>query len=124
VTTLNVRAFFFNAKTDYLPYYKSFKISVDENKSVVEILKAIQDQNEIFSFPQERIVFRINDLVVNETTIISEVVEKLGKELTIEPVNSYRSTNGLIINDDDFMQSFFLLEPYATESDKAHFETH
>jgi hypothetical protein len=38
-------------------------------------------------------------------------------------VNSYRSNNGLIINDDDFMQRYALLAPYASEDDLSFYET-
>ena len=36
--TLEVRAFFFNAKTDYLPYYKNFTITLNTEDSVEKIL--------------------------------------------------------------------------------------
>ena len=36
---------------------------------------------------------------------------------------NYRSNNGLKINDDDFMQSFELLAPYASEADLKYYKT-
>ncbi len=120
---LNIKAFFFNAETDYLPYYKQFEISLDEEAKAVELLALIKERNENFSYPEEHLVFRINDLVVEGEQPMKEVVERLGTDLQIDPVNSYRSDNGLVINDDDFMQRYELLAPYASEDDLAYYKT-
>jgi len=120
---LNIKAFFFNAKTDYLPYYKQFSIEVAKDATAKTILKAIQEKNENFAYPELNLVFKINDLIVEEETAVKYIVEKLGKTLQIDPANSYRANNGLIINNDDFMKSFDLLAPYATESDKKYYKT-
>ncbi|AKF24958.1 hypothetical protein YH65_05810 [Sulfurovum lithotrophicum] len=121
--TLNIKAFFFNAQTDYLPYYKHFMITLDEDTKAVDMLELIKEQNENFAYPEENLVFRINDLVVEGDQPMKEVVEKLGTALQIDPVNAYRSNNGLIINDDDFMQSYELLAPYASEEDLEYYKT-
>jgi len=121
--TLNVRAFFFNAKTDYLPYYKHFSITLDADAKAVEILKNIKAKNENFAYPEEKLVFKINELVVTGDETIGEIVERCGSELQIDPVLSYRSNHCLVINDDDFMQRFELLAPYASEEDKAYYES-
>jgi succinate dehydrogenase/fumarate reductase-like Fe-S protein len=121
--TLNARAFFFNAKTDYLPYYKNFKLSLEENATAKDMLIAIKEQNENFAFPELNLIFKVNGLMVEEDTPLSKIVEKLGTSLTIEPASSYRSNNGLIINNNDFMQSFELVAPYATEEDKNYYKT-
>jgi hypothetical protein len=120
---INVKAFFFNAKTDYLPYYKNFKLSLADDAVAKDILLTIQAKNENFSYPELNLIFKINDLMVEEDTPLSSIVNKLGTTLKIDPANSYRANNGLIINNDDFMQSYELLAPYATESDKKYYKT-
>jgi len=120
---LTLKAFFFNAKTDYLPYYKNFTITLPDDAVAKDILTEIKSQNETFTFPALNLVFKINNLVVEEETRVAEIVMKLGSELKIDPVNSYRSNNGLIINDDDFMKSFELLAPYASTEDKEYYKT-
>jgi len=120
---LNIRAFFFNAKTDYLPYYKNFTINIEKDTTAKDILHRIQEQNEYFTYPKDKLIMKINGYIVEGKELASSIVEKLGTELSIEPVNNYRSNNGLEINDDDFMQSFALLEPYATESDLKYYKT-
>ena len=121
--TLKIRAFFFNAKTDYLPYYKNFTLTLADDAVAKNILVAVQAQNENFTYPELNLVFKINDLMVEEDTPVTSIVQKLGTTLKIDPANSYRSNNGLIINNDDFMKSYDLLAPYATESDKKYYKT-
>jgi len=120
---LNVKAFFFNAKTDYLPYYKHFNITVEDDANIKEVLAQVQEKNFDFFYPKQKLIMKVNGLVVEAKEPLANIVEKLGTELTIEPVKAYRSNNGLKINDDDFMQNYALLEPYATESDLKYYKT-
>lgn len=121
--TLEIKAFFFNAQTDYLPYYKQFSITLEEDSKAVDLLVQIQEQNENFAYPEEKLVFKINGLVVDGDQSMKEVVERLGTSLQIDPVNTYRSNNGLKINDKDFMQSYELLAPFTSEEDLKYYET-
>lgn len=120
---LEIRAFFFNAKTDYLPYYKNFTLQVEDDATAKDLLAKIQEVNENFSYPEENLVMKINGLVVEGEQSVSSIVERFGTSLQIDPVNTYRSNNGLIINDSDFMQSFELLAPYASEADLNYYKT-
>ena len=120
---LTIKAFFFNAKTDYLPYYKHFNIKVEDGATAKDLLTLIQAENENFSFPKQKLFMNINGLVVEAKQSVSSIVERLGTDLQIDPVNSYRSNDGLKINDDDFMQSYALLEPYASEDDLKYYKT-
>jgi hypothetical protein len=120
---LTIKAFFFNAQTDYLAYYKHFTINLHYDAKVEDLLLAIHTQNENFSYPTSNLVFKINNKIVQASTPMRTVIEKLGTTLQIDPANSYRANNGLIINDDDFMQSYALLEPYVTGSDEAYYKT-
>jgi succinate dehydrogenase/fumarate reductase-like Fe-S protein len=120
---LEIRAFFFNAKTDYLPYYKNFNITIDADATVKDLLAQIQEVNENFSYPKQKLVMKINGLVVEAKQTVSSIVERLGTSLQIDPVSSYRSNDGLKINDNDFMQSFEILAPYASESDLKYYKT-
>ncbi len=120
---LEIRAFFFNAKTDYLPYYKNFSIKVDDDATAKDLLVKLQEENENFSFPKQKLLMKINGLVVEAKQPVSVLVERLGTSLQIDPVNSYRSSDGLKINDSDFMESFELLAPYASESDLKYYKT-
>lgn len=121
--TLKIKAFFFNAKTDYLPYYKHFTLQVEDETTAKELLALIQEQNWDFSYPKQKLIMKINGLVVEAKETVAALVAKLGTELTIEPANAYRANNGLKINDDDFMHSYALLAPYASEEDLKYYKT-
>lgn len=123
MSQLNIKAFFFNAQTDYLPYYKNFTLTLPKGNHAQTILEAIQSKNDNFAYPEENLVFKINGLVVEGNTSIQSITEKLGTTLQIDPVKAYRSNNGLIINDSDFMQSFALLSAYTTEEDKVYYQS-
>ncbi len=120
---LEIKAFFFNAKTDYLPYYKQFSIELAEDMKAKDLLAFIREQNENFTYPEENLLFKINDLIVNGDQSMSDVIERLGTSLQIDPINSYRSMNGLVIKDNDFMQSYELLAPFASEEDLEYYKT-
>jgi hypothetical protein len=120
--TLDVETFFFNAATDYLPYYKHFRVTLEGSAPSKKLLDAIKAQNENFAYPSEKLLFRLNGLVCNGEEPLDTVVRKLGTSLKLEPVQSYRSNHCLIINDDDFMQAFETLAPFCDEKDKAFYE--
>jgi len=121
--TLTIKAFFFNAQTDYLPYYKNFSLEVKEGQKIQEVLPMIHARNSNFHYPTERLYFRVNGLVLDGSQSVKEVTNRLGNQLQIDPISAYRSMHGLEINDEDFDQSFALLAPYATEEDKGYYET-
>ncbi len=103
---IDIKAFFFNSKTDYLPYYKNFSFTVDNNTKLVDILKLIKKKNSDFSYPDKDLLFRVNQLMVTGEEKVSDVVKELGNELTIEPALAYRSNNGLILNNSDFLHQY------------------
>ena len=121
--TLSIKAFFFNARTDYLPYYKNFTFEVADEMTVKALLPMIKAENRDFNYPETPLFFRVNGLVLDGSQTVQEVTSRLGSELQIDPISSYRSTHGLTISDEDFAQRFALLAPYATDEDKAFYES-
>jgi hypothetical protein len=119
---INAKAFFFNAKTDYLPYYKNFSLIIDREAKLRELLKAIKEKNRDFAYPDRDLLFRVNNLIVTGEEELSTVVDRLGTELTIDPALKYRSDSGLILNNRDFMHQFrTLLGHYSTKKDLAYY---
>jgi hypothetical protein len=121
--TFNLEAFFFNAKTDYLPYYKHFTVTLEGGETSKKLLEAVKEQNENFAYPTEKLLFRLNGVVCTGTETLDNIVLKLGTDLKIEPVQSYRSNHCLIINDDDFSQAFELLSEFCDDADKEYFDS-
>jgi len=120
--TLQIKAYFFDAQLDYLPYYRNFTLYADEETEVKELLPRIKTEAFQFSYLEEKPYFRINGLVLDGTQTLKEVTDRLGTSLQIDPLSTYRSTKALIINDEDFMESFSLLAPYATEENKEYYK--
>ncbi len=123
IINLQVKAFFFNAATDYLPYYKKFDIALKKEATLLDVLSKIKSKNSDFSFPNKQIILKINNKVTEAETLVGDIVEAMGTELQIDPALTYRSNNGLILNDDDFMKSFELLAPYTSEEDKTYYKS-
>jgi len=98
-------------------------MTLNDEDPVEKILGQIKVQNDHFAYPKDKLVFKINDLVVTDAETVGSVVNRLGTSLQIDPVLSYRSNHCLIINDDDFMEHFELLAPYATEDDKTYYRS-
>ena len=103
---ITFRAFFFNAERDYLPYYKNFSFRLNNETKLKEVLPMIQEKNRDFSYPDRDLLFRVNELIVTGEETIEEIVSELGSELTIDPALKYRSNNGLILNNTDFIHHF------------------
>jgi succinate dehydrogenase/fumarate reductase-like Fe-S protein len=122
---INIKAFFFNSKTDYLPYYKNFSFTLDHDTELKEVLKLIKEKNPDFSYPDEDLIFRVNELMVTGDEKLSEIVEELGNELLIEPALQYRSDNGLILNNHDFLHQYRTLfsRHITNKEDLAHYLT-
>ena len=122
---INIKAFFFNSETDYLPYYKNFSFTLNNDTKLVEVLRLIKEKNADFSYPEKDLVFRVNELIVTGEEKLSDVVQELGNELIIDPALKYRSNNGLILNNNDFLHQyrtlFFFF--YTTKEDLAYYIT-
>lgn len=121
--SIEIKAFFFNALTDYLPYYKQFHFKLTEETTTKSLLEMIHSQNENFHYPKENLVFKINGCVVTGIETLGEITASLGDALQIDSVNSYRSVLGLCINDNDFIESYALLEPYCSDEDLTYYKS-
>ena len=123
MTKLQVKAYFFNAKTDYLPYYKPYTISIDEEKSFKELLEAIKTKESNFSFDNKKPLAKIDSITINDKALIKDIIENFGTEFTIYPVSFYRSVNSLIIDDSNFLKSYKLLEKFCDKEDLEFYQS-
>ena len=119
---LAIELFFFNSKTDYLPYYRNFRYKIDGATTLSELLGTIAADVEGYAYPKERTVVRINNIVVRGEMSVEAIVGHFGAQLRIDPVSTFRAVRDLCIDDSDFMAKFALLEPYCDEEDRRYFE--
>jgi len=120
---LNLEVFFFNAKTDYLPYYKNFTINIDKEAPFSEVLAKIKEQNPLFNYPNSNLWLKVNGKVISGDLKVNKVAQKLGCDLTIEPVSSYRAKNCLEIDNSDFYGFYKKFEKFCDEEDKKYFDS-
>ena len=121
---LDIKLFRFNHKTDYLPYYKSFTITHDENDTVLNLLSKI-NQLEPFSFEGvQSCGVKINNLFTNVNVTIAQLINRFSThELTIEPVSIYRAINDLTVSNKDFSDKFAPFRKYLTKEQIENYAT-
>lgn len=99
--------FRFNAKSDYLPYYKRYDISIDDSKNIFDMLSLIKEQDPLFDFPDSKhFALIINNHALTMEQTLKDMEEKFGRELTISPLSKRRATKDLIIDTQDFKDIF------------------
>ena len=105
-----VELFRFNAKTDYLPYYQKHTLKYNDTHTINDIL--IQMNNiETFGFTHNMNV-KVNDIYVNASVLVSDMVSRFGNEIRIDPVSELRVQKDLLIDRSDFIEKLSLLDDY------------
>lgn len=122
---LVLEVFRFNSKTDYLPYYKKHVIKIDMEKTVADLLAVIKDDEKVFEYPMdENAAIKVNDKALFTTEKLSTVVKHFGKELQLDPLNSKRSTNDLLMNHDDFKNRFDVIDAFVDANDRKLYKSY
>lgn len=119
---IEIELFRFDAKVDYLPYYKKYILRLKKENSVLEVLREIS-KIEKFKF-EDNLDFnvKINNLYFSVSTKIKEVITALGTlEWRIEPISTFRAIEDLIIDKTDFMNKINLLSEYVDEKEKIQY---
>lgn len=95
--------FHFNAKTDYLPYYKKHYLKVEQTQTLRDIFEMIHIDDTV-KIEDETLV-KINGLkIVNLDANIFALVDILGNDLTLDPVDKFRVTQDFIYNKDSYQE--------------------
>lgn len=123
--TLNLNIFRFNAKTDFLRYYKRYEVEYSRYKAqkVIDIFKEIRKEDEAFGFDKDKKSFvKINQKIVRVDTLISDVIKELGISLTIEPISERHSVRDFILNDAEFLQRLEVFEDFINFQDENRYK--
>lgn len=122
---LELSVFRFDAKTDFLPYYKKHIIKIDRSRTVNDLLALIQKEELSFGYAHDEFsAIKINSKALFTTESIDDIVKHFGKELTFEPLSTRRVVHDMIIDDGDFYASFDLLDAFVESKDKALFKSY
>ncbi|MFK5881172.1 MAG: DUF5644 domain-containing protein [Sulfurospirillum sp.] len=120
---LKLSVFRFDAKSDYLPFYKKHIIKINEDKTLDDLLAVIKEEDRLFDYPTgKNAAIKIAGVILFTDVKIGELVENFGDEFTLMPMSEKRALKDLIINNGDFYEKFDLLDPFVDSSDKKRFD--
>ncbi len=126
---VTIKAFRFNAETDYLPYYKSYKMEVGKDELILDLLNRIKWEHD-GSFSYRRSCrhgicgacgIKVNGkatLACKQNAI--ELVELFGDELIFEPQSKKRAVKDMIIDKGDFWEKHAEVKPYVETKVEPH----
>ncbi len=119
--TITIKAFRFNAETDYLPYYKKYEMEVGKDELILDLLNRIKWEHD-GSFSYRRScrhgICGACGIKVNGKAVLSckqnamELVEMFGDELVFEPQSQKRAVKDMIIDKGDFWEKHAAVKPY------------
>ena len=105
-----VELFRFNASTDYLPYYQKHTLLYKDNETINDLLNQM-NKIETFGF-SENMNLKVNDVYVNASVLLSEMVARFGDEIRLDPISEFRAQKDLQIDRSDFIQKLSFIENY------------
>jgi hypothetical protein len=123
--TLELSVFRFNADTDFLRYYKEYKVTVTSYKvqKLIDVLKEVRKQDSHFSFETNKEAYvKVNGKTTKLDTSIQDIIKCLGTSLKIEPIADNRAVADLVINDSDFNKKISIFDTIIDSSDKKRYQ--
>ncbi|RXK12225.1 hypothetical protein CP965_10635 [Halarcobacter mediterraneus] len=118
---LELNIFKFDCKSDYLPYYTKHFVKIEKQETLLDILNQINNEQN-FSYENNKdFCIVINGLFTKLSITILQLVEKFGKDLTIEPISIRRAYKDLLIDDNDFKEKFKLLKKFTNKEDEKNY---
>jgi len=126
---VTIKAFRFNAKTDYLPYYKQYEMEVGKDELILDLLNRIKWEHD-GSFSYRRScrhgICGACGIKVNGKPVLackqnaSELLDMFDDDLTFEPQSQKRAVKDMIVDKGDFWQKYNKVEPYVVADIDPH----
>jgi len=117
IREINVELFRFDAKVDYLPYYKKYTIEYNEKDTILSVLNKINSIDKFGYEPTNEFNVKINDLYLTAREYIANVVELTSNEFKIEPISIFRATSDLVIDKKDYLEKILMFSKFVTPMD-------
>ncbi|MBC8238033.1 MAG: hypothetical protein H8E76_07355 [Helicobacteraceae bacterium] len=111
---LEIELFKFDSQTDYLPYYKNYRLKRDNLRTIDDVLNEVHKIEKFGRLEDETFFVRANG-TFTDTTGTLDTLLKDSQTLRIEPISVKRAVNDLIIDTKDYKQKLELLAPYLTD---------
>ncbi|NQY25475.1 MAG: hypothetical protein HRT41_15760 [Campylobacteraceae bacterium] len=110
---LEVEVFRFDYKMDYLPYYSKNYLKIKEEKTLLDILNTINEENPFAYENKEDFLLCINGIHSKINISIEDLIKTFGKDIRIEPISITRANKDLIIDEKDFLEKFDLIKKHT-----------
>ncbi len=126
---ITIKAFRFNAETDYLPYYKKYEMEVGKDELILDLLNRIKWEHDgTFSYRRScrHGICGACGIKVNGKAVLSckqnamELIELFGDELVFEPQSQKRAIKDMIIDKGDFWDKHAAVKPYLVADVDPH----
>lgn len=126
---ITIKAFRFNAETDYLPYYKTYEMEVGKDELVLDLLNRIKWEHD-GSFSYRRScrhgICGSCSIKVNGKPVLSckenayDMIELFGEELVFDPQSKKRAIKDMIIDKGDFWEKHAAVKPFVEREVESH----
>jgi len=119
---ITIKAFRFNAETDYLPYYKTYEMTVENHELILDLLNRIKWEHD-GSFSYRRScrhgICGSCSIKVNGKPVLAckenawDMIDLFGDELIFDPQSKKRAVKDMIIDKGDFWDKHAAVKPYV-----------
>ncbi|MDR2790766.1 MAG: DUF5644 domain-containing protein [Campylobacteraceae bacterium] len=116
---LAVKAFRFNAKSDFLPYYKNYEISLKEEDTLTDILNGIKKQDREFNFSNNQFIgVRVNSFVAPLNVHVRTLTRFLKTDtIVLEPLSEFYAMNDLEVDMGAFLKHLERFKTFIDDED-------
>ncbi|MDR2080919.1 MAG: DUF5644 domain-containing protein [Campylobacteraceae bacterium] len=124
MSSLTVKAFRFDAKSDFLPYYKEYEISVKGEDMLIDILNGIKKQDREFNFSNNQFVgVRVNSFVAPLNVRVKTLMRFLKTDVIIlEPLSEFYAINDLEMDTNAFLKQLDCFAAFIDDDDKEQYK--
>jgi len=126
---VTIKAFRFNAETDYLPYIKQYEMEVGKDDLVLDLMNRIKWEHD-GSFSYRRScrhgICGACGIKVNGKPVLAckqnalELLDMFNNDITLEPQSKKRAIKDMIIDKGDFWQKHADVTPFVVADVEAH----
>ena len=119
---VTIKAFRFNAETDYLPYTKQYEMEVGKDELILDLMNRIKWEHDgSFSYRRScrhgicgACAIKVNGkavLACKQNAI--ELLDLFDNDITLEPSSKKRAIKDMIIDKSDFWEKHAAIKPYV-----------
>ena len=121
---LEISLFKFDCKSDYLPYYKKYFLKIKDEKTLLDIFKTMNEEEEFCFEDDSNFGIVLNGLYTDLSVTIEDIKNDFGTDLTIEPLSIRRAHSDLLIDTKDFEEKINVLDFIIDEDDKKEYASY